>query len=186
MTDSLQDTVNRENAEHGETLKGKADQRGTSTGSSGDHKREELKARIAAGQSRHERRSLSEQARDAADTAVDFVKEHPVATIVGGLAVGLLIGSMTRSGRRAGRRAGSWASSASDAVVAFGFGLLDDIEDMSRHGRDKAVDAGDRLGFKSRELKRDADHYARSLQDRASTTSRLAGRSLSRRLRDLK
>lgn len=180
MTDTLQETVNKENAEHGETLKSNTSTSATATG---QDKREELKARIAAGQQRHEQRSLGDQARDAADTAVDFVKEHPIATIAGGLALGLLIGSMTRSGRRVGRRAGSLASTASEAAVAFGLGLLDDIEDLARDGREKASDAGDRLGYRARELKREADYYSRSLTDRAATSSRLAGRSLSRRLR---
>ena len=184
MTDTLQDTVNRENAEHGETLKGDA-ATSTAAATSGQDKREELKARIAAGQQRHDERNFGDQARDAADAAIDFVKEHPVATIVGGLAIGLLIGSMTRSGRRVGRRAGSLATAASEAAVAFGLGLLDDIEDLAKDSRDRAHEAGDRLGYKARELKREADYYTRSLSDQASTKSRLAGRSLSRRLRDV-
>lgn len=184
MTDKLQETVNRENALHGETLI--EDQPGSSTRSdTSQDKRDELKARIEAGQRRHDQRSFGDQARDAADAATQFVKEHPIATVVGGLAVGLLIGSMTRSGRRLGRRAGHLASSASEAAVAFGLGLLDDASDLARHGKDALGDASERAAFKAREAKRDADHYTRSLADRAATTSRLAGRSLSRRLRDI-
>ena len=181
MADDLQQKVDEENALHGETLKsGTAPPR---AGSSSVDKREELKARIAAGQQRHEQRNFGDQAKDAAENAVDFVKEHPVATVVGGLVLGLLIGAMTKSGRRLGREAGSLASTASDAAIAFGLGLLDDIDDLAHRGKEAAGDAGERIAYGAREAKREADYYTRSLTDQASTRSRLAGRSLSRRLR---
>lgn len=182
MTDNLQETVNKENALHGETLK--EDNAAPSAARSSADKREELKARIAAGQRRNEQRSFGDQARDAAEGAVDFVKEHPVATVVGGLVLGLLIGAMTKSGRRLGREAGSFASTASDAALAFGLGLLDDIDDLAHRGKDAVSDAGERIAYGAREAKREADYYTRSLSDQASTRSRLAGRSLSRRLRN--
>lgn len=183
MTDKLQETVNRENALHGETL---IEDTGAATagGAGSGDRREELKARIAAGQQRSDQRNFADQARNAAETATQFAKEHPVAAVVGGLAFGLLIGSMTRSGRRVGRKAGSLASTATDAAVAFGLGLLDDAGDIARQGKDALGDATERLAFNMRETKRDADHYTRSLSDQATTTSRLVGRSLSRRLRN--
>lgn len=190
MADKLQETVNRENALHGETLIEDQASPVSADGnrSSDSDKREELKARIEAGQRRNEQRSFADQARDAADAATQFAKEHPIATVVGGLALGLLVGSMTRGGRRVGRRvgrsAGDWASTASDAALAFTLGLLDDATDLARHGKDAVSDAGERMALGTRELKRDADHYTRSLADRATTGSRLTGRSLSRRLRD--
>ena len=183
MTDKLQETVNRENALHGETLI----EDGATTGAGGSaspDKREELKARIAAGQSRHEQRGFADQAKEAAKTAADFAKEHPIATVAGGLALGLLIGSMTRSGRRLGREAGSLASSATEAATAFALGLLDDATDIARQGKETLGEATEKLAFSGRQANRDADYYTRTLSDKATTTSRLVGRSLSRRLRN--
>ena len=63
--------------------------RTTTTHFSGDKamadkkKREELKNRIEAGQQRHANRTVGEYAREARDNATAFVKEHPVATVVG-------------------------------------------------------------------------------------------------------
>lgn len=190
MTDKLQETVNRENALHGETLiEDGAGTTGSDTAaraaSSSQAKRDELNNRIAAGQDRNRRRDIASQARDAAGKATEFAKEHPVATVVGGLAIGLLLGSMTRKGRSVGRRAGGFASSATDAALAFGLGLLDDAGQAARHGKDALGDMGEKIAFKGRQAKRDADYYTRSATDGASVTSRLLGRTLSRRLRDL-
>ena len=183
MTDKLQETVNRENALHGETLI--EDGAGADTGATASHdKREALKARIAAGQSRHEQRNFSEQAKGAAKTAAEFAKEHPIATVAGGLALGLLLGSMTRSGRRLGREAGSLASHATEAATAFALGLLDDAGDLARQGKETLGDATERLAFRGRQASRDADYYTRTASDKATTASRLVGRSLSRRLRN--
>lgn len=183
MTDKLQETVNRENALHGETLI-EDGATTTASGSASRDKREELKARIAAGQSRHEQRSFSDQAKGAAKSAAEFAKEHPIATVVGGLALGLLLGSMTRSGRRLGREASNLASSATEAATAFALGLLDDATDIARQGKETLGEATEKLAFSGRQASRDADYYTRTLSDKATTTSRLAGRSLSRRLRN--
>lgn len=182
MTDKLQETVNRENALHGETLI----EDGATANVPGDashDKREELKARIAAGQQRNATRRLSDQAKDAAKTAADFAKEHPIATVAGGLALGLLLGSMTRRGRRIGREAGSLASTATEAATAFALGLLDDAAGLAHRGKETLGDATEKLAFSGRQATRDADYYTRTLSDKATTTSRLVGRSLSRRLR---
>ncbi|TCD05135.1 hypothetical protein EYB45_06420 [Erythrobacteraceae bacterium CFH 75059] len=189
MSDKLQETVDRENALHGETLGhtqtgGAAADAAGKDAATGDEKHEELKRRIAAG-SQHHGDTVAHHARDAASTLGNFAREHPVATVLGGLAVGLLIGSMTPAGRRVRRRAGGLASSASEAAIGFAMGLIDDAADAARHGKDALVDTGERVGLGLREARRSAEHYARSASDRAGVTSRSAGRALSRRLRDL-
>ncbi len=75
-----------------------------------EQKREQLRDRIEAGEKRNEARSLADQAKDAADSAVEFTKKHPFAVIGGVLVAGLAIGAMTRPGRRLGRRGGTIAA----------------------------------------------------------------------------
>ena len=74
-----------------------------------EQKREKLRERIEAGEQRNEERTLAEQAKDAADSAVEFTKKHPFAVVGGVLLAGLAIGAMTRPGRRIGRRSGEVA-----------------------------------------------------------------------------
>lgn len=190
MTDKLQETVNRENALHGETLiedtanatrTDSIDQRADTT----QAKRDELKARITAGQQRNDKRVFTDQARDAIETATHFAKEHPIAVVVGGLTIGLLLGSRTRRGRSVSRKAGSFASNATEAALSFGLGLFDDAGQAARRGKDASADIAEKLAFKGRQARRDADYYTRSAGDSASVTTRLLGRTLSRRLRDL-
>lgn len=90
MADKLQETVNRENALHGETLiedtahQGAMDAKAQSGKSdASEAKRADLKARIAAGQHDTQMRDLASQARGATDAATRFAKEHPVATVLG-------------------------------------------------------------------------------------------------------
>ena len=54
-----------------------------------EEKREELREKIEAGQKRLEERSLSDTAREAAESATEFVKRHPLATLGGAVAIGL-------------------------------------------------------------------------------------------------
>ena len=69
-------------------------------------KREELKNRIEAGQQRHANRTVGDYAREARDNATAFVKEHPVATVVGGVAIGVIVASMVPGpGRRMRKKA---------------------------------------------------------------------------------
>ena len=74
-----------------------------------EQKREKLRERIEAGEQRNEERTLAEQAKDAADSAMEFTKKHPFAVVGGVLLAGLAIGAMTRPGRRIGRRGGAFA-----------------------------------------------------------------------------
>ena len=54
-----------------------------------EQKREQLRARIEAGERRNEARSLADQAKDVADSAIEFAKKHPVATVAGAVVIGL-------------------------------------------------------------------------------------------------
>lgn len=72
---------------------------------SGAGNRDALRARIEAAERRNADRTLADQAREAADAAVDYTRANPLTVIGGALAVGLLIGLLTRPGRRMASRA---------------------------------------------------------------------------------
>ncbi len=142
-------------------------------------KRDQLRARIEAGEKRQEERSFLDQAKDAADSAVDFAKRHPVATVAGAIAVGLAVGAMTRRGRELGRRGGSLASYATDAAIAYGLSMIEGAGD-------KFEDFGDAAETQARRLKRDAGYRLDSMGDSIRSSGRRASRKSKRGYRDLR
>lgn len=142
-------------------------------------KRDQLRARIEAGERRNEERSFVDQARDVADSAVDFAKRHPIATVAGAIAIGLAIGAMTRRGRALGRRGGSLAAYAADAALAYGLSMVEGAGD-------KFEDLGDAAGTQARRLKRDAGYRLDSMGDSLRSSGRRANRKTARAYRDLR
>lgn len=153
-------------------------------------KREELREKIEAAEVRNEERGLAEMAREAAETATDFAKKHPLATVAGAVGVGLLIGAMTRPGRRLTRRGGALAAIAADAALAYGLEAFDRIgtatSAAARAGADGLEDLGDSVGSAARSFRRDAAYRADVAGDTVRATSRRAGRKASRSLRNLR
>lgn len=142
-------------------------------------KRDQLRARIEAGEKRQEERSFLDQAKNVADSAVDFAKRHPVATVAGAIAVGLAVGAMTRRGRELGRRGGSLASYATDAAIAYGLSMIEGAGD-------KFEDFGDAAETQARRLKRDAGYRLDSMGDSIRSSGRRASRKSKRGYRDLR
>ncbi|MHA7818253.1 MAG: hypothetical protein ACX930_01255 [Erythrobacter sp.] len=86
-----------------------------------DDKRDALRQKIEASERRIAERTLADQAREAADAALDYTKENPLKVVGGAVAVGVLIGLMTAPGRRAAGRAATGAAvAASGAASAVG------------------------------------------------------------------
>lgn len=142
-------------------------------------KREQLRARIEAGEKRNEERSFADQAKEAADSAVDFAKKHPIATVAGAVAIGLAIGAMTSRGRQLGRRGGSLAAYAADAALAYGLSMVEGAGD-------KFEDYSDAASTQARRLRRDAGYRADAIGDVLRSSGRKASRKSSRTVRDLK
>ncbi len=142
-------------------------------------KRDQLRSRIEAGEKRHEERTVLDQAKDVADSAVEFAKKHPIATIAGAITIGLAIGAMTRRGRALGRRGGSLAAYAADAALAYGLNMIEGAGD-------KMEDFGDAAGTQARRLKRDAGYRLDSMSDSLRSNGRRASRKTSRAYRDLR
>ena len=151
-----------------------------------DEKRAELRDKIEAGEKRHEERALSDRAKDAATTATEFVKEHPLATLGGAVVLGLAIGAMTRPGRRVARRGGVLAGLAADAAIAYGLSAFDRAGDLARNGQDRLEDIGSSVAAGARGARRDSAYAASKAADRAGTMARTAKRRAGRTVRDLK
>ncbi len=151
-----------------------------------DEKREQLRSRIAAGEKRHEVRTLADTAQEAAETATSFVKKHPFATLGGAVVIGLAIGAMTKPGRRLTKRSGMLAGLLTDAVIAYGISTIDKAGDVARSGQDRMEDWGDALSDKARGAKREAAYLAGTASDRTRSIARSASRKASRSVRNLK
>lgn len=141
-----------------------------------DHKRDRLRERIDAAEARNAARTIADHARDAASTATDFVKRHPLATLAGVAAVGLAIGAMTRparrAGQKAGKRAGAFASYAAELGLAYAAGLLDRAGDAARAGQEKLGDLGEVAADRSGDAADAARRLTRDLGAKAGKSMR--------------
>lgn len=153
---------------------------------SDEQKRDQLRARIEAGEQRNEERTLAEQARDAADSALEFTKKHPLAVMGGVLVAGLAIGAMTRRGRNLGRRGGVLAGLAADAALAYGARMIDGVVDGAHYAGDRFEDFSDNAATTARGLRRDAAYKLDVAGDALRTSGRKAGRKGSRAYRALR
>lgn len=149
-------------------------------------RREALKEKIEAGRQRIAERDYAQSARDAAGAATNFVKEHPLATLGGAIAIGLAIGAMTKRGRRLGRRGGVVAGLLADAAIAYGVSMIDRAGDAAREGQDRLEDLGDALSDSARTARREASHLAGTASDKTRSAARRTTRKAGRAIRDLR
>lgn len=118
-------------------------------------KRQEIKDRIAAAQERQAARegpsltqSIAEKAASARDGVTSFAKDHPVATVAGGLALGVLISALfknsptRRAGRYAGERAAGLAAIGTEVASTLLQQVLDGSASARKAGAEKLEDAG--------------------------------------------
>ena len=141
-------------------------------------KRDELRQRIEAAEARNRDKSIGEYAGEAREGASEFVRDHPLASVAGGIAIGLLLGALV-PGRRIGHRASSWAANLAEMGAVYGAGLFHSAEDT-------AEDLGDSLSKKSRSLRRSANYYGGTTADEANFLRRRSGRKVTRTMRDLR
>lgn len=141
--------------------------------------RDSLRARIEAAERRNAERTLADQARAAANAAVDYTRANPLTVIGGALVVGLAVGLLTRPGRQLASRvvhstgdavSGAASSATSgvkrlaasggsrigtllgEAAVAYLMTLVDEALDAASEGRDKAGELSEAAGNKARGL----------------------------------
>lgn len=156
-------------------------------------KRTQLKEKVAEARKRHEDRGRTtvvdragERAIEAKDKLVDFVREHPVATVAGGLALGVLISGLfkrspTRKlGGRAAKTAGSLAAIGAEFALGYAQQALTAANEAGKAGAEKLED----LGSTARSAGRDAAERAGELGDAARSATRDAGKRLGKALHD--
>lgn len=149
-------------------------------------KREALRGKIAAGERRNSQRSFGDQAKAAADGALDYVKANPLKTVAGVAVGALLIGAMTRPGRRAGRKAGALATVATEAALAYGLGLLETAGNAASKGQDKLADLGETVGDKARAWQATAAKEGSELSDYLVKAARRSGKRAGRTIDELR
>ncbi len=175
--------------------------------------RDALRARIEAAERRNSERGLADQARAAADAAIDYTRAHPLTVIGGAVAAGLLIGLLTRPGRRVAGRAvqsaggaisGAAASASSgvksvaarggsrlgkligEAALAYAMTMIDDLLDAAREGKERAGDLGEAAGSRARKLSAGAGEAAETAADSTRALARKTREAALGVVRDLR
>ncbi|HEY6815846.1 MAG TPA: hypothetical protein VI168_09940 [Croceibacterium sp.] len=162
-----------------------------------DAKRQTLKQKIEAGHARN--RDLGrttivdragEKAIEAKDKFVEFAKEHPIATVAGGVALGILVsGLFKRSPTRklggiAAKRAGTIAALGAEFALAYAQQAMTAANEAGREGAHRLGELGDSVGGSARSTGRAALDRAGDLTEAARTITRDAGKRLGKALRD--
>lgn len=144
-------------------------------------KRQEIKEKVAKGIARNQDRGRTtivdragERAIEAKDRFIEFAKEHPIATVAGGVALGVLVSGLFRGSptRKAAKRAGSRAAglAAIGAELALGYAqqALAAADDARKAGADKLGDLGETVADRARDGGSAAHKIARSAGERLS------------------
>lgn len=159
-----------------------------------DTKRKQIKDKVAAGEARNLARSdkltdrIGERAIEAKDGLSRFAREHPVATVAGGLALGVLVSALfKRSPTRkvagkAGARAAGLAAIGAELAMAYAQQAMGAASDAGRAGSHKLHELEDSLGQPARNMRRGASRQASLASESARHATRLAGKALTRKL----
>lgn len=161
-----------------------------------DAKRQQIKTKVAAGQARHRdmgRTTIVDRAGEAAieakDKFVAFAKEHPVATVAGGLALGILVSGLfkrsptRRIGNAAARRAGSIAALGAEFALAYAQQAMSAASEAGREGANRLGELGETVGDTARNTGRAAADRAGEWSESARLVTRDAGKRLGKALR---
>lgn len=159
-----------------------------------DDKRKALKEKVAAGQARVQAKTentttmfdrAGEAAIEAKDRFTAFAKEHPIATVAGGLAIGILIsGLFKRSPTRkvagkTAKRASKLAALGAELAMAY---AAQAMEAASEAGKASASRL-DGIGDAARSAGKNAAHRASDARDAALAATSEAGRRLGKAIR---
>ena len=155
-------------------------------------KRTQLKKKVAAGQARNKAKTentttvfdrAGEAAIEAKDKFTAFAKEHPIATVAGGVALGVLIAGLFKAPRRAAMKGGSKAA----GLAAIGAELALAYAQQAMEAAGEAGKAGakrlDGFGDTARSGGQDAAHRASDAGETAMAVTREAGKRLSKAIR---
>jgi ElaB/YqjD/DUF883 family membrane-anchored ribosome-binding protein len=157
-----------------------------------DARRKTLKSKVEAGQARNKAKTentttmfdrAGEAAIEAKDRFTAFAKEHPIATVAGGLAVGILIAGLFKGPRRAAMKGGSKAAGlaalGAELAVAYAQQAMEAANEAGRAAAPKL----ERFGDSARSAGREAAHRATDASESAVAITREAGRRLGKAIR---
>lgn len=110
---------------------------------------------------------LPQSARDRVRNLTDIAREHPVATVAGGLALGLFAGLLVRKNAfgKLARGASAMAEVATLAGITLGREALEKAEAAGSAGKDLSRQARDRAGAAGSELLRQGEKLAHRAGD---------------------
>jgi len=160
-----------------------------------DKKRADLKNKVDAAEKRNaarqEQSTLGDYMRGARDDATSFVKEHPITTIAGGLALGVLIaafvpGPSRRLRKQASKRGAVLAGVMADLAVKYGSQALEGAGEAARSGQSRLGDLGETLSEALADGARGLRREAGEASDTASSLTRQAGKRASKTLREFR
>lgn len=159
----------------------------TSKTSNAQAKRTDIAKRVSAAEKRNADRGLADFASDARDSATAFVKEHPIKTVVGGLAIGALIAAIVpgpgrRLRRKASARSAMIAGVVADLAATYGKEFLDGAGKAARSGQDKLGDLGGAISAGASSARKEAG----AAGEHAADTARSLGKAAVRSLRELR
>jgi len=151
-------------------------------------KRTQLKQKVSAAQKRNAGRETTttivdragERAIEAKDKFTEFVREHPIATVAGGLAIGILVSGLfkrspTRKlGKRAATTAGSLAAIGAELAMSYAQQALEAANEAGKIGAEKL----DELGSAAKSAGRGAAGQASDLGETARSVAKSAGKRL--------
>lgn len=145
-------------------------------------KRQTIKRKVAAGEKRNADHSADagrttivdragERAIEAKDRFFEFAKDHPIATVAGGVAVGILVSGLFRGSptRKLGKRAGKLANVGAELAMAYAAQALAATEPARKEAAGKLSDLGDA-----------ALSYGKSGSETAQEVARTAGKRIAR------
>ena len=159
-----------------------------------DARRKTLKSKVEAGQARNKAKSettttmfdrAGEAAIEAKDKFTAFAKEHPIATVAGGLAIGILVsGLFKRSPTRkvagkAAKRASKLAAIGAELAMAYAAQAMEAANEAGKVGASRL----DGLGDAARSAGKSAAHRAGDARDVALAATSEAGRRLGKAIR---
>lgn len=156
-------------------------------------KRTAIKDRIEAGESHLADRNalplaerIGEKAIEAKDSFVGFAKQHPVATVAGGVALGVLVSALFRKSptrkvaKQAGGKASALAAIAAKVALDYAQTAMTAANDARHAGADRLEDAGKATRSLGKAASRRASHAGDSARAAAHEARAAIGKALKR------
>lgn len=138
-------------------------------------KRAKLRSKVLAAQARNTAR----QAADMRDNAAEFVATHPFASLAGAVAVGMVVGAMLP--KSTGRKLGKSALGIGSFLAKIGASYAQQAWSAAREARKAAAEQIEDLDETIMDSTSGLRHDMKRIAEKASDSSRNAGRAVTRR-----